>query len=172
MRVTRAHTGRTAGAVLAAALAFVAPALASTAAPSVLTGDGQGTFQETQNSAADLPTKRALDGHGTFSIGKARIRGVVVAPGFVYEGSCRVAIRLVTDTGAIKVVGHSPVRSRDGDKPICDGHKFRFHFHTTKATGDLEGASYQGIGLFNATDASSEVPDNGNFTLKLRVPRG
>ena len=125
----------------------------------------------TQTNIADGPTVRVLHGHGNFSIGEATIRGSVSAPGFVYEGSCRVSVRLATAGGAIKIVGHSAVRSRDADKPICDGHHFRFHFHTAKATGDLDGATYKGVGLFDLKDASNDETDHGTFTLLLRVPR-
>jgi hypothetical protein len=160
------------GSVIAAALIGMPTALAATAPPSVLTGDGQGSFEVTQTSAADGPTVRVLRGHGEFSIGAATIRGVVSAPGFVYEGSCRASVRLVTADGAIKIAGHSQVRSRSGDKPICDGHHFRFHFHTVKATGDLADASYKGVGLFDLKDATDDMSDGGTFTLMLRVPRG
>jgi hypothetical protein len=153
-----------------AALGGAPNALASDP-PSVLTGDGHGRFTVTQTNIADAGTERVLHGHGDFSIGDARIRGVVSAPGFVYEGSCYARVRLVTDDGAIKIVGHSQVRSRDGDKPICDGHHFRFRFHTTNASGNLADASYKGVGLFDLTDASNDETDHGTFTLLLRVPR-
>jgi hypothetical protein len=148
-----------------------APSALAAEAPSLLTGDGEGAFKVTQTNIADAGTERVIRGHGDFSIGKAKIRGVVAAPGFVYEGSCRASVRLITDTGAVKIVGHSQVRSRGGDKPMCDGHHFRFHFHTAKARGDLADANYKGVGLFDLKDASSQDYDHGTFTLLLRVPR-
>jgi hypothetical protein len=159
-------------AIAAAMASFVgAPSALGAEAPPVLTGDGQGTFKVTQTNIADAGTERPVRGHGDFSIGAATIRGVVSAPGFVYEGACHARFRLVTDTGAIKVVGYGKVRSRDGDKPICDGHHFRFRFHTTKARGDLADASYKGVGVFDLEDASTDDYDHGTFTLVLRVPR-
>jgi hypothetical protein len=156
-------------AVSAAATAVLgAPAALAADPPSVLTGDGHGKFQVTQTNIADAGTERVIRGRGDFSIGEAKIRGVVSAPGFVFEGSCHVAIRLVTDDGAVKVVGHSPVRSRSDDEPICDGRHFRFRFHTAKASGDLADADYKGVGIF---DLKNAYADKGRFSLLLRVPR-
>jgi hypothetical protein len=155
-------------AAAAAATLVGAPSALAADPPSVLTGDGHGRFTVTQTNVVDAGTERVIRGRGDFSIGDARIRGKVSAPGFVYEGSCRAVIRLVTDDGAVKIVGHSKVRSRADDKPICDGRHFRFRFHTAKATGDLADANYNGIGLF---DLKNGYADKGRFSLLLRLPR-
>jgi hypothetical protein len=152
-------------AVSLAASALVAGAVAASAAPSQLTGHGRGIWT-LKPANPDVGTTRVVHGHGHFSIGDAKIRGKVTAPGFVIEGSCGVAVRLVTDTGSIKVVGHSKVESRSSGT-ICDGHAFRFHFHTAKGTGDLSGTSFKGVGRAELADKSDEAYQQGTFTLKL-----
>jgi hypothetical protein len=154
-----------AGAAVAAVVAGGADAAAASA-PGQLTGHGQGTWSVKPNNIPDVGTQELLRGHGHFSIGDATIRGVVAVPGFVVEGSCNVSARLMTDTGALRIVGHSKVESRSGGA-ICAGREFRFHFHTTGATGDLAGSSYQGVGRFNLKDAAGGAADHGNFTLTL-----
>jgi hypothetical protein len=159
--------------VISAAMAALAgmPHALATDAPSVLTGGGHGRFHVRPNNLPDTGTQRIVRGHGHFSIGAAKIRGVVSAPGFVREGSCGVSLRLATDTGTLKIVGHSQVRSRDGDQPICDGHDFRFRFHTANARGALAEADYRGVGILDLEDASNEAVDRGTFKVLLRVPR-
>ena len=153
------------------AVSLVATALASGVAAAAtsnqLTGHGAGTWT-LKPANPDVGTTRVVRGGGHFSIGDAKVRGTVTAPGFVIEGSCGVVLRLVTGTGSIKVVGHSKTETRSGGL-ICDGHDFRFHFHTTKATGDLAGMSFKGVGRAELTDKSNDVYDKGSFTLKLRA---
>jgi hypothetical protein len=153
---------RTTIAVSLAATAL-ATGVAAASAPASLTGHGQGTWKVKPNNIPDVGTQEILGGHGHFTIGKARILAEVDAPGFVVEGSCHVSVRLFTDGGSIRLLGHSKVQSR-ADGSICDGHDFRFHFHTKAATGDLAGKSYQGVGRFDLEGASA---DHGTFTLKL-----
>jgi hypothetical protein len=150
--------------VTAITLGSLVPAFAADSATH-LKGHGHGTWQ-LKPSNPDTGTQRILRGHGHFSVGDAKVRGSVLAPGFVIEGSCHVSLRLVTNGGSIKVVGHSKVQSRS-DGTICDGTDVRFRFHTTAGTGDLAGASYGGAGRVTLTDASADG-DHGGFTLKLR----
>jgi hypothetical protein len=110
---------------------------------------------------------RHLHGHGHFSIGKAKIRGTITEPGFVANGYCSVAIRLVTGTGALSVVGHSKLEGRDTLN--CHGAPIRFRFHTTNASGDLAGSSYRGVGHYDVEDNSTDSTVDQTFTLKLRT---
>jgi hypothetical protein len=143
-----------------------ASAFAASQAPPQLVGHGQGGWSVKPNNIPDVGTQETVRGHGHFSIGDATIGGVVAVPGFVVQGSCNVSARLVTDSGAIRIVGHSKVESRSGGA-ICAGREFRFRFHTTGATGDLAGSSYQGVGRFDLQDAAGGAADHGNFTLRL-----
>lgn len=151
-----------------AALVGMPSALAGDA-PSLLTGDGRGHWTVKPNNVPDTGTVRRLHGHGHFSIGKAKIRGTITEPGFVAEGYCSVAIRLVTNTGAIKVVGHSKKEGRDTLN--CNGAPIQFHFHTTKAKGDLAGTKYRGVGVYDVEDSSTDTEADQTFTLMLRVRR-
>lgn len=163
---------RRTAAVLSSAAAILCggmSAVAAGAASAPLTGSGHGTWQQKPTNP-DVGTTRVVHGHGHFSIGDATIRGTVSAPGFVIAGSCNVKAVLTTATGSVTIVGHSKVESRS-DGSICDGHKFRFHFHTTKATGDLAGDSLAGVGRFVLTDASNAAYDHGTFTLTLGAVR-
>jgi hypothetical protein len=151
------------GSGVAAVLVGVSSAVAASP-PASLTGSGHGTWQSTPTNP-DTGVQRAVTGHGQFTIGAARIRGTVTSPGFIATGYCSVALRLVTKTGAIRVVGHS--KKEPTSDVVCVGKPVRFHFHTTKASGDLAGASYKGIGHFDLENASSSSTGNGTFTLKL-----
>jgi hypothetical protein len=117
-------------------------------------------------SNPDTGRQYLLRGHGTFSIGAAKIRGSITAPGFIANGACSVRLRLVTATGSVSLAGHTKSTS---PPPSCVGKSYRFHFHTTKASGDLSGASYKGIGHFDLESASSSSTDKGTFTLTLKA---
>lgn len=151
-------------AATAALLGGVSSAVAASP-PASLSGHGHGTWQ-VKPSNPDTGTQRLLHGHGTFTIGKAKIRGSVTSPGFIANGDCTVSLRLVTATGSLKLAGHT--KRSSSSNPTCVGAAYRFHFHTTKASGALAGASYKGIGHFDLENASSSTTDNGTFTLKLK----
>jgi hypothetical protein len=155
-----------AGSTAVAVVGGAASAFAASQAPPQLMGHGQGGWSVKPNNIPDVGTQEIVRGHGHFAIGNATIHGVVSVPGFVVQGSCNVSARLVTGTGAIRIVGHSKVESRSGGA-ICAGRQFRFHFHTTGATGDLAGSSYQGVGQLNLKDAAGGAMDHGNFVLTL-----
>lgn len=148
----------------AAILAATSNAVA-TSPPAGLSGHGHGTWQVSPGNP-DTGTQRVLHGHGTFTIGKAKIRGSVTSPGFIANGDCTVSLRLVTATGKLAITGHT--KRSSSSYPTCVGAAYRFRFHTTKASGDLAGASYKGIGHFDLENASSSTTDNGTFTLKLK----
>jgi hypothetical protein len=151
---------------VSATAALLAGASAAVAAspPASLTGSGHGTWARMQSNP-DTGKQYLLRGHGSFTIGAARIRGSVSAPGFIANGACSVRLRLVTATGSISLAGHTKSTS---PPPSCVGKSYRFRFHTTKASGDLSGASYTGIGHFDIEDQSASVTDKGTFTLRLK----
>jgi hypothetical protein len=151
-------------AVAAAALTGASAAHAASP-PASLSGAGHGTWQ-VQPGNPDTGTQRLLHGHGTFTIGKAKVRGSVTSPGFIANGDCTVSLRLVTATGKLVLNGHTPRSS--SSYPTCVGNTYRFRFHTVKASGDLTGASYKGVGHFDLENASSDVTDSGTFTLRLK----
>jgi hypothetical protein len=147
-----------------ALLAGASSAMASSP-PSSLSGHGHGTWQ-VKPSNPDTGTQRILHGHGQFTIGAAKVRGSVTSPGFIANGDCGVSLKLVTATGSVSLTGHT--KRSSSSYPTCVGAAYRFHFHTTKSSGDLSGASYKGIGHFDLENASSSSTDNGTFTLKLK----
>ena len=149
--------------IAAAALVSMPSALAS--APTDLSGAGHGTWQLKPGNP-DTGTQRILHGHGHFTIGKAKIRGSVTSPGFIANGACSVSLRLVTDNGALALTGHT--KRTSSSYTTCVGDTYRFRFHTTKASGDLAGASYSGGGHFDLENASADVTDQGTFTLTLK----
>jgi hypothetical protein len=148
----------------AALLAGSSGALAASP-PASLSGHGHGTWSVTPSNP-DTGKQHVLKGHGQFTIGAARIRGSITSPGFIANGDCGVSLRLVTATGSVTLTGHTPRSS--SSYPTCVGAPYRFRFHTTKASGDLSGASYKGIGHFDLESASSSTTDSGTFTLKLK----
>ncbi|MGN6472336.1 MAG: hypothetical protein ACTHK4_01650 [Mycobacteriales bacterium] len=158
---------RVATVVVSAGAALLVGASGALAAspPSSLSGHGHGTWSVTPSNP-DTGKQHVLKGHGQFTIGAARIRGSITSPGFIANGDCTVSLRLVTSTGKLVLAGHTPRSS--SSYPTCVGAPYRFHFHTTKASGDLAGASYKGIGHFDLENASSSSTDNGTFTLKLK----
>lgn len=151
--------------ITAAALAATPSTLAAASPPAQLTGAGHGTWQ-VQPSNPDTGTQRMLHGHGKFSIGRAKVRGDITSPGFIANGDCVVSLRLVTRTGRLALTGHT--KRSSSSYPTCVGGAYRFRFHTTKATGDLAGASYKGVGHFDLENASSDATGSGTFTLRLK----
>jgi hypothetical protein len=132
-------------------------------ASAALTGHGQGAWHVLAGNP-DTGTQRAVVGTAHFSIGAAKIRGDVTSPGFIANGDCSVSVRLVTAKGAITVLGHS--QRTPSSYPTCIG-PFRFAFHTTKATGDLAGDAFKGVGHLDLEDQSVSATDKGTFTLTL-----
>ncbi len=161
------HKTRTAFVVATATAALLAGTTGAVASspPASLSGHGHGNWQ-VKPSNPDTGTQRVLHGHGQFTVGAARIRGSITSPGFIAQGDCGVRLRLVTATGAVTLVGHS--KQQPTSDVHCVGQPVRFHFHTTKASGDLAGASYKGIGHFDLENQSSSVTDKGTFTLRLK----
>lgn len=147
---------------MAAVLAGGAGAMAANTPPH-LTGSGDGTWQVLPSNP-DTGTQRNLHGSGHFTIGNAKVRGSVTSPGFIANGDCSVSVLLKTATGSIGVVGHS--KRTSSSYPTCIG-PFRFAFHTVKASGDLAGDSFKGVGHLDLTDHSAKTTDHGTFTLKL-----
>lgn len=154
-----------AGSALAAVLAGGGSAVAASAAPAQLTGAGHGSWH-TLPGNPDTGTQRAVVGAGHFSIGAAKLRGGVTSPGFIANGACSVSLRLVTANGSITIVGQS--KRTSSSYPTCIG-PFGFAFHSTKATGDLAGEVFKGVGHLDLADQSTSVTDKGTFTLKLAV---
>ena len=71
----------------------------------------------------------------------------------------------MTAKGSITIAGHS--KQTSSSYPTCLG-PFNFPFHTTKATGNLAGKSYKGLGHLDLVEHSANVTDNGTFKMKLR----
>ena len=160
MRVARGMAAATS----LAAVALSAGVASAAGSSSRVTGHGHGSWQVKPGNP-DTGTQRVLHGHGTFSIGAAKVRGSVTSPGFIANGACTVSVSLKTATGSIGVVGHS--KRTSSSYPTCIG-PFRFQFHTVKASGDLAGVSYHGIGHLDLEDASTSATDHGAFTLTLK----
>jgi hypothetical protein len=131
--------------------------------PAHLKGNGSGTWT-VMPSNPDTGTQRVVHGRGHFGFGAAKIRGSVTSPGFIANGDCSVSITLKNGGGSSGIVGHS--KRTPSSYPTCIG-PFRFHFHTVKASGFLTGDSYKGVGRFDLATESSDMTDQGTFTLKL-----
>jgi hypothetical protein len=165
MRGLRNATALVGPLVAGLVLGSAAGASAADNIPASLTGHGHGTWQ-VKPSNPDTGTQRLVRGHGRFSIGSAKVRGSVTSPGFIANGDCSVSLRLVTDSGSVKIVGHT--KRSTSSHPSCVSEPYRFRFHTAKATGDLAAVNYKGIGHFDLENASGDVTDHGTVTLKLR----
>jgi hypothetical protein len=145
------------------ALGGGAAAASASAPPAHLSGHAHGTWQA-KASNPDVGTQRLLRGHGQFTIGAAKVRGSVTAPGFISSGGCAVTLKLLTPTGSVTLGG----KSKSTTPPAkCIG-PFTFRYHTVSSSGSLKGAKYTGRGRLDLVAKSSSSTSGGTFTLRLR----